>query len=46
MRALARLPQLAEIGFSAQNRTRDPYGGGVYSDPFNAFGTITLTMRR
>ena len=46
VRALARLPQLAEIGFSAQNRTRDPYGGGVYSDPFNAFGTITLTMRR
>ena len=46
LRALARLPQLAEIGFSAQNRTRDPYGGGVYSDPFNAFGTITLTMRR
>ena len=45
-RALERLPQLVEIGFSAQNRTRDPYGDGVYSDPFNAFGTITLTMRR
>ena len=46
VRALERLPQLAEVGFSARNRTRDPYGDGVYSDPFNAFGTITLTMRR
>ena len=45
-RALERLPQLAEIGFAARNLTREPYADGVYSDPFNAFGTITLTMRR
>lgn len=52
-RALDRFPQLAEIGFVASNRTRDPFGGRddgsgakVYSDPFPAYGTITLTMRR
>ncbi len=54
-RILERFPQLAEVGFVATNRTRDPYGerpagdgGGakVYSDPFPAFGNITLTIRR
>lgn len=52
-RALDRFPQLAEIAFAAQNRTRDPYHESetdprikVYSDPYPAFGTITLTMRR
>lgn len=54
-RILERFPQLAEVGFVATNRTRDPYGerpGGtadaakVYSDPFPAFGAITLTIRR
>jgi urate oxidase len=52
-RALARFPQLGEIAFDALNRTRDPYGQReddprvkVYSDPFSAYGRITLTMRR
>jgi urate oxidase len=52
-RALDRFPQLAEIGFDAQNRTRDPFHESesdprvkVYSDPFPAYGGITLTMRR
>jgi urate oxidase len=52
-RALERYPQLAEIAFDAQNRTRDPFGQReddarvkVYSDPFPAYGRLTLTMRR
>jgi urate oxidase len=52
-RAMDRYPQLAEIAFEAQNRTRDPYGGReddprikVYSDPFPAYGRLTLSMRR
>lgn len=52
-RALARFPQLSEISFDAQNRTRDPYGARenadhirVYSDPFPAYGRLTLTVRR
>ncbi len=52
-RALTRFPQLAEISFDAQNRTRDPYGARenadhirVYSDPFPAYGRLTLTVRR
>lgn len=53
-RVLHRFPQLAEISFDAQNRTRDPYGERagdeshvrVYSDPFPAYGRLTLTMRR
>jgi urate oxidase len=52
-RALDRFPQLAEISFDAQNRTRDPFYESdtdprikVYSDPFPAYGGITLTMRR
>ena len=47
------LPQLAEVSFAAQNRTRDPYAESetdprvkVYSDPFPAYGEITLTLRR
>ncbi|MDQ2654108.1 MAG: urate oxidase [Chloroflexota bacterium] len=53
VRALARFPQLAEISFDAQNRTRDPYGARenadhirVYSDPFPAYGRLTLAVRR
>ena len=53
MRLLERFPQLAEVGFVAQNRTRDPFFESesdprvkVYSDPFPAYGEITLTMRR
>lgn len=53
VRLLARFPQLQEVSFRAENRTRDPYGASetdprikVYSDPFPAFGEITLTMRR
>ena len=53
IRALERFPQLAEISFDAQNRTRDPYGARadadhirVYSDPFPAYGRLTLTVRR
>jgi urate oxidase len=52
-RALERFPQLEQIGFDAQNRTRDPFGQReddprvrVYSDPFSAYGRLTLSMRR
>jgi urate oxidase len=52
-RVLARFPTLVEVNFDAQNRTRDPFGQRevdprvkVYSDPFPAFGRLTLTMRR
>jgi urate oxidase len=52
-RVLARFPQLAEVSFLAENRTRDPLderrGPGerrAFSDPFPAFGTITLTLTR
>ncbi|MEJ7839617.1 MAG: factor-independent urate hydroxylase [Thermomicrobiales bacterium] len=52
-RVLERFPQLSEVRFVAENRTRDPFGQSparpevrVYSDPFPAFGEITLTMRR
>ncbi len=53
VRILDRFPQLAEISFAAQNRTRDPMGASetdsrvkVYSDPFSAFGLIKLTLSR
>jgi urate oxidase len=53
LRLLDRFPQLAEVSFRAENRTRDPYGEStvdprirIYSDPFPAFGEITLSMRR
>lgn len=52
-RLMARFPQLAEVRFDALNRTRDPYGQReneehvrVYSDPFPAYGRLTLSMRR
>lgn len=52
-RVLDRYPQISEISLAAQNRTRDPFAESkddprvkVYSDPFNAYGEITLTMRR
>ncbi|MBO0792304.1 MAG: urate oxidase [Ktedonobacteraceae bacterium] len=52
-RLLTRFPQLAEVAFRAQNRTRDPFGEAeddpkvkVYSDPFPAYGMINLTIRR
>jgi urate oxidase len=52
-RLLARFPQLAEVSFAAQNRTREPVAGladddrvKVYSDPFPAFGTISLVRPR
>ncbi len=52
-RALERFPQLSDISFDALNRTRDPYGQRednpqvkVYSDPFPAYGRLTLTMSR
>ena len=53
LRIFARFPQLAEIAFAAQNRTRDPAAVSqedprikVYTDPFSAYGLIKLTMRR
>ena len=53
LRLLDRFPQLAEVRFVAQNRTRDPFHERqddprvkVYSDPFSAYGEITLTMAR
>jgi urate oxidase len=52
-RLLERFPQVAEFSFVAQNRTREPVGTRdddervkVSSDPFPAFGTISLTRRR
>jgi urate oxidase len=52
LRLLARFPQLAEVSFAAQNRTRDQIAVSetdptikVYSDPFPAYGTIKLTMQ-
>lgn len=52
-RLLARFPQMAEISFEAQNRTRDPMAESateqkvkVYSDPFSAYGLIKLTISR
>ncbi len=52
-RLLDRFPQLSQVSFAGQNRTRDPYGVSdrdpdvrVYSDPFSAYGEITLTMAR
>lgn len=52
-RLLARFPQLAEVSFEAQNRTRDLVVASpdddkikVYSDPFSAYGMIKLTMSR
>jgi urate oxidase/2-oxo-4-hydroxy-4-carboxy-5-ureidoimidazoline decarboxylase len=52
-RAMVRFPQLADIRFDALNLTRDPYGQRdddprvkVYSDPFPAYGRLTLAIRR
>ena len=52
-RLFGRFPGLTEVSFDAQNRTRDPFYVSesdprvkVYSDPFPAFGEITLRMRR
>jgi urate oxidase len=45
-RLLERYPGLASVSFTARNMTRDPVVEGVYTAPFNAFGTITLTMAR
>ncbi|HYI25838.1 MAG TPA: urate oxidase [Thermomicrobiales bacterium] len=52
-RLLERFPQLAEVRFDAQNRTRDPFHTSetdpqvkVYSDPFPAWGNITLRLGR
>jgi urate oxidase len=52
-RVLERFPQLAEVSFAAQNRTREPVAERadddrvrVSSDPFPAFGTITLKRER
>ena len=50
---LERFPGLNEVSFAAQNRTRDPFYRSesdprvaVYSDPFPAYGEITLRMIR
>lgn len=52
-RLLMRFPQLHAVRFVAENRTRDPFHVSttdpsvkVYSDPFPAFGEITLRMTR
>lgn len=52
-RMLERFAQLAEVRFVAQNRTRDPFFTSdtdssvkVYSDPFPAYGEITLRLKR
>ena len=53
VRILERFPQLSEVSFVTQNRTRDPVAESdtdprvkVYSDPFPAYGEITLRMTR
>lgn len=53
LRLLTRFPQMAEVCFDGQNRTRDPIAASetdskqrVYSDPFPAYGMIKLTMIR
>ena len=53
MRLLERFPQMSEVSFEGQNRTRDPMGESetdpkqkVYSDPFPAYGMIKLAMSR
>ena len=53
LRLLERFPQMAEVSFDGQNRTRDPISVSetdpeqkVYSDPFPAYGMIKLTMSR
>ena len=52
-RIFTRFPGLAEVEFNGQNRTRDPFYTSesdprvkVYSDPFPAFGEITLRLTR
>lgn len=52
-RLLTRFPQMSEVSFDAQNRTRDPIAESaadpkvkVYSDPFPAYGLIQLTLVR
>jgi urate oxidase len=52
-RLLARFPQLSEVSFDGQNRTRDLVVASpdeervkVYSDPFSAYGMIKLTVNR
>jgi urate oxidase len=52
-RLLMRFPQMAEVSFDGQNRTRDPVAVSeadpkvkVYSDPFPAYGSLKLTMSR
>jgi urate oxidase len=53
LRILARFPQLAEVTFEGQNRTRDLVAASttdervkVYTDPFSAYGVIKLTISR
>ena len=53
LRLLTRFPQMAEVSFEGQNRTRDLIGVSetdsqqkVYSDPFSAYGMIKLTITR
>lgn len=50
---LARFPQVQSVRFVAQNHTRDPWHQSdqdsrakVYSEPFPAYGEITLKMTR
>lgn len=52
-RLLTRFPQMLEVSFNGQNRTKDPVAISetdakvkVYSDPFPAYGLIKLTMTR
>lgn len=46
LRLLQRFPEMAEVSFEGRNLTRDPVVENVFTDPFPAHGTITLTMRR
>ncbi|GCE12843.1 factor-independent urate hydroxylase [Tengunoibacter tsumagoiensis] len=53
LRLFQRYPQICELSFAAQNRTRDQISVSesdekirVYSDPFSAYGLIKLTLQR
>lgn len=53
LRIIERFPQIVEVSFDGQNRTRDPIATAesdprvkVYTDPFSAYGHLKLTMRR
>lgn len=45
-RMLAEFPALLEVRLEANNRTWEPVGEGIFTDPRPPFGVLGLTMRR